>query len=134
MHYWTLLLQLLNTAPPGMSLKRKDSERQTDTVILATLGWNVVGGAGRSSTFFLMKSNWSQVSISCFGVFDDERLLGIGPSRCGPSGLLLSHLASPVQVMFYYPRVSAPIQSQAERWSQHGGGRGLSCLRANGKE
>lgn len=107
---------------------------QTDTVILATLVWNVVGGAGRTSTFFLMKSNWSQVSISCSGVFHDERLPRIRPSRCGPCGLLRSCLASPVQVMFYYPRVSAPIHRQAERWSQHGGGRGLSCLRANGKE
>lgn len=54
--------------------------------------------------------------------------------KCGLCGLLLSCPVSPVQVMFYYPWVSAPIQCQPKRWSQHGGGRGLSCLRANGKE
>lgn len=117
-----------------MSLKRKHPEIQTDRVILATVGWNVVGGAKGTSTFFLMKSNWSQVRISWSGMFSDERAHRLRPSRCGLCGLLWSCLVSPVQVMFYYPRVSAPIHSQAERWSQYGGGRGLSCLRANGKE
>lgn len=134
MFHCTLLSHLPSPLASIMSLKRKHPERQTDRVIMATQGRNAVGGAKGTSTFFLMKSNWSQVSISWSSVFDNKRVLCVGPSRCGPCGPLPPRLASPVQVMFYYPRVSAPIQCQPEHWSQHGGGRGLSCLRANGKE
>lgn len=105
-----------------------ETDRQSD---YGDTGQECSGRSQRNQHIFL---NEIKLESSENQLVHNERVLRTEPSRCGLCSPLLSRPASPVQVMFYYPWVSAPIQCQPERWSQHGGGRGLSCLRANGKE